>query len=142
MKVMAALLGMLVFCSLAHAQQPQPPTPEEKQRAQEQADSIARATDAIDNLRTLSNRIVKKMIRQCVATGVVESRCDCLSNNIPIGIGEDKEIWGDDMHRTPWIAYVSLVSLDMPEADILSKLKTAEAKKIIQTTFEARYKCM
>ena len=36
MKVLTALLGMMVFCSLAHSQpQPQPPTPEEKQKAQE-----------------------------------------------------------------------------------------------------------
>jgi hypothetical protein len=140
MKGMTAMLAMMVFCSLAHSQQPQPPTPEEKQKAQEQADSIARATDAIDNLLTLSNKIVKKTVRACVATGVAQGRCECLANNIPIGIGEDKELWGDD-HRTEWVAYVSLVTLDMPEAEMLSKLKTQNAKKIIQTAFQARYKC-
>jgi hypothetical protein len=141
MKVMTALLGTMAFCSLAHSQQSQPPTPEEKQKAQEQADAILRATDAVDKLLSMSKTIVNKIIRQCVATGVVESRCECLANSIPISIGEDKEIWGDDQHRTPWIAYVSLISLDMPEAEILAQLKTANAKKIIQTTFQARYKC-
>lgn len=29
----------------------------------------------------------------------------------------------------------------MPEAEILSQVKTPNAKKIIQTTFQARYKC-
>jgi hypothetical protein len=144
MKVLTALVGMMVFCSLvAHSQQPQqqPLTPEEKQRAQEQADAVTRAKDSIDNLMDLTNKIVKQMVRQCVATGVIESRCECLANSIPMGISEDKEIWGDVRNRTPWIAYVSLVTLDIPEVDILSKLKTADAKKIIQTAFQARYKC-
>jgi hypothetical protein len=132
----------LTWCSMVHSQQPQPSqlTPEQKQQSQEQADTIVRATDAITNLANLANGIVKKMVRQCVATGVVESRCECLANNIPIGIGADKEMWGD-ASRTPWLAYVSLVSIDAPEAEILSQLKTPNARKIIQATFKARYTC-
>jgi hypothetical protein len=141
MKLLTAMLGTMMFCSLAHSQQPQSLTPQEKQKQQEEADALIRAADALTNLANATNGVVNNTVRQCVATGVIRSKCECLAYNIPIGIAEDREIWGDVGRRTPWVAYVSLITLDMPESEILAQLKTSDAKKIVKTTFRARYKC-
>jgi hypothetical protein len=144
MKLLLTLLATL-FCSLAYAQQPQQPphqlTPEENQKFQEQVDAISRATDALNNLEDITNKIVRNIVTQCVATGVDRTKCECLANNIPMSIAEDNEIWGKSSNRSNWVAYVSLVTLPMPESEILAKLKTPDAKKVVRMAFKARYTC-
>jgi len=139
MKSLLGSLCLMLICSMGHAQQPQQ-TPEERQKTQETLDAYERLADAVEGLQKSTNAIVKEIKKQCVVTGVSETRCECLANNIPFGIGQDKELWGDGS-KTAWVAYVSLITLPMPESEILAKIKTAGAKTIIQTAFKARYKC-
>lgn len=142
MKFVIKLVSLMLFCSVGNAQQAQTElTPEQKQHYQEQADALERATESLKGLADATNAIVRDVTKACVVTGVSQTRCACLANNIPIGIGQDKEIWGTDSTRTAWVAYVSLITLPMTESELLDKLKTANAKKIVQTAFKARYTC-
>jgi hypothetical protein len=142
MKILMMLLATLFF-SLAYSQQPpqRELTPEQKQKYQEQADAISRTAEALNNLEDMTKKIVRNIVSQCVVTGVDQTKCECSANNLPMSINEDEEIWGKNSNRSSWVAYVSLVTLPMPESEIVAKLKTPNAKKIVQMAFKARYKC-
>jgi hypothetical protein len=140
MKSFIGLVCLSVIGSMAQAQQPQP-TPEEKQRTQEGIDARDKAVDLIDSLLNTLDAIGKEVKKQCIVTGVNETKCECLANKIPPGMSTDKELWGNDSSRTTWVAYVTIITIPLPESEILAKLKTENAKMIVRSAFKARYTC-
>ena len=130
----------LLLCSMVHAQQSEQ-TPEQKQRDQETLDAFGRLSESLTQLANATNAGIKEIKRSCLATGVSEATCVCLSYNIPTDTAGNQELWGDGAHMSDWVAYVTIITLPMTEAELLAKLKTPNAKKIVQTAFKARYKC-